>query len=38
MLNYALTSVGGTETINNTDRSLVFQIGANVGQTVNRYS
>jgi flagellin len=34
-LNYALTSQGGTETINNTDQSLVFQIGANVGQTVN---
>ena len=28
-----LTSTGGTETINNTDQSLVFQIGANVGQT-----
>jgi flagellin len=28
-----LTSSGGTETINNTDQSLVFQIGANVGQT-----
>ncbi len=34
-LSYALTSQGGTETINNIDRSLVFQIGANVGQTVN---
>jgi flagellin len=34
-LNYSLTSQGGTETINNTDQSLVFQIGANVGQTVN---
>ncbi|MEW6049851.1 MAG: flagellin [Candidatus Zixiibacteriota bacterium] len=33
ILNYALTSQGGTETINNTDQSLVFQIGANVGQT-----
>lgn len=32
-LTYNLTSQGGTETINNTDRSLVFQIGANVGQT-----
>jgi len=30
---YDLTSAGGTETINNVDRSLVFQIGANVGQT-----
>ncbi len=30
---YALDSLGGTETINNVDRSLVFQIGANVGQT-----
>jgi flagellin len=28
-----LTSAGGTETINNTDQSLIFQIGANVGQT-----
>ncbi|MFZ1685689.1 MAG: flagellin [Candidatus Zixiibacteriota bacterium] len=34
LVNYALTSQGGTETINNTDESLVFQIGANVGQTV----
>jgi len=32
-VNYDLTSPGGTETINNTDQSLVFQIGANVGQT-----
>lgn len=32
-LNYDLTSAGGTETLNNVDRSLVFQIGANVGQT-----
>jgi len=32
-LNIALTSTGGTETISNTDQSLVFQIGANVGQT-----
>lgn len=30
---YDLTSSGGTETINNIDQSLVFQIGANVGQT-----
>ena len=30
---YSLKSQGGTETINNTDQSLVFQIGANVGQT-----
>lgn len=29
-----LISTGGTETIQNTDSSLVFQIGANVGQTV----
>ncbi len=34
-ISYELTSQGGTETINNTDQSLVFQIGANVGQTVN---
>jgi flagellin len=33
ILSYDLTSQGGTETINNTDQSLVFQIGANVGQT-----
>jgi len=32
-LRIGLTSIGGTETINNTDQSLVFQIGANVGQT-----
>ncbi len=32
-VNYALTSNGGNETISNTDQSLVFQIGANVGQT-----
>jgi len=32
-LSVGLTSIGGTETINNTDQSLVFQIGANVGQT-----
>ncbi len=30
---YDLDSVGGAERINNVDRSLVFQIGANVGQT-----
>jgi len=33
ILSYDLTSPGGTETINNVDQSLVFQIGANVGQT-----
>jgi len=32
-LKIGLTSSGGTETVNNTDQSLVFQIGANVGQT-----
>jgi flagellin len=32
-LSIGLTSNGGTETIYNTDQSLVFQIGANVGQT-----
>jgi flagellin len=32
-INLGLTSNGGTESINNTDQSLVFQIGANVGQT-----
>jgi flagellin len=32
---YDLTSQGGTETINNVDQSLVFQIGANVGQTAS---
>jgi len=32
-MNIGLTSEGGTETISNTDQSLVFQIGANVGQT-----
>jgi flagellin len=32
-VNYALTSNGGSESISNTDQSLVFQIGANVGQT-----
>jgi flagellin len=35
IINYGLTSQGGTETINNTDQSLVFQIGANVGQTAS---
>ncbi len=33
IVNYGLTSQGGTETITDTDQSLVFQIGANVGQT-----
>jgi len=32
-VNYDLDSLGGSETINNIDQSLVFQIGANVGQT-----
>jgi len=32
-IRYALTSQGGSESITNTDQSLVFQIGANVGQT-----
>jgi flagellin len=32
-VNYALNSDGGTEQLFVTDRSLVFQIGANVGQT-----
>ncbi|MEE9441127.1 MAG: flagellin [candidate division Zixibacteria bacterium] len=32
-LNIGLRSTGGSETINNVDQSLVFQIGANVGQT-----
>jgi len=32
-LNMDLTATGGTETVQNTDSSLVFQIGANVGQT-----
>lgn len=32
-LRIGLTSTGGSETIQNTDQSLVFQIGANVGQT-----
>ncbi len=31
-VNYALDSVGGSETINVIDQSLVFQIGPNVGQ------
>jgi flagellin len=30
---YGLTSQGGSESITNTDQSLVFQIGGNVGQT-----
>ncbi|MFH1893691.1 MAG: flagellin [Candidatus Zixiibacteriota bacterium] len=30
---YGLSSEGGSETINNIDQSLVFQIGGNVGQT-----
>jgi flagellin len=34
-MNLGLTSQGGTETINNTDQSLVFQVGPNVGQTVS---
>ena len=32
-VNYDLTASGGSEDITNTDSSLVFQIGANVGQT-----
>ena len=32
---YGLTSTGGNATISNTDQSLVFQIGANVGQTAS---
>jgi len=32
---YALTSQGGSESITNTDQSLVFQIGGNVGQTAS---
>ncbi len=35
IVNYSLTSTGGTEQINNSDSSLVFQIGANVGQTAS---
>ncbi|MBD3257622.1 hypothetical protein GF377_04255 [candidate division GN15 bacterium] len=34
-LNLSLTSQGGTEQITNTDRSLIFQVGPNVGQTVS---
>ncbi len=34
-INLNLDAEGGTETINNTDQSLVFQIGANVGQTAS---
>ena len=34
-VNYGLISNGGTETLQTTDRSLVFQIGANVGQTTS---
>ena len=34
-VNYALTSDGGTEQLSVTDASLVFQIGANVGQTAS---
>jgi flagellin len=34
-LSIDLTSNGGTESIYNTDQSLVFQIGANVGQTAS---
>lgn len=34
-IRYALTSQGGSESITNTDQSLVFQIGANVGQTAS---
>ena len=33
VMKYGLTSLGGSESITNTDQSLVFQIGANVGQT-----
>ncbi|MEA2031487.1 MAG: flagellin, partial [candidate division Zixibacteria bacterium] len=33
IVTYGLSSAGGTETISNVDRSLVFQIGGNVGQT-----
>ncbi len=32
-IRYGLSSEGGSETISNTDQSLVFQIGGNVGQT-----
>jgi flagellin len=34
-IRYSLTSNGGSESITNTDQSLVFQIGANVGQTAS---
>ncbi len=34
-VNYALSSTGGTETMFNTDQSLVFQIGGSVGQTAS---
>jgi len=34
-MSIGLTSNGGTESITNTDQSLVFQIGANVGQTAS---
>jgi flagellin len=34
-LSYDLISQGGTETINNTDSSLIFQVGPNVGQIVS---
>lgn len=33
-VSYDLTTQGGTEQMNNTDRSLIFQVGPNVGQTV----
>lgn len=34
-IRYSLTSTGGSESITNTDQSLVFQIGSNVGQTAS---
>lgn len=34
-IRYDLTSTGGSESITNTDQSLVFQIGGNVGQTAS---
>ena len=34
-INIDLTSNGGSESVYNSDQSLVFQIGANVGQTAN---
>lgn len=34
-INVGLSATGGAETISNTDDSLVFQIGANVGQTAS---